>query len=347
MECVYARHNRRRLPLFQIETSICRDGDRMIVTKRALTRDAVGHIGDIVRASSLVRKNLLNGRVKLPADFQVDDSSVSFNFIRGVSLDQLLFEAFLDRDAFRFRDIVDDYAELLSKGFKTVDAPLLDERMRKVFGLTSVDELEGLGPYFALTMVDAVFENILVFDNDRFLIDNEWVFEVCLPVSFTLFRSLFYFYKVKYADFDINALVPFDAEMQRHGVDGRISKLFRRMDDGFQSHVFGDRAWCNYVQHYAKQRYSVPVLEQTIAHQRDVIGGMHDQIVHLDDVLRSKDTLIGEKDGLIREKDRILFDLMNSRGWRFVQWATRAFNIACPPGTRRRHLIASLLKLSV
>ncbi len=353
MDCIYAKLSRRRLPPFQVETTVCRDDGRLVVVKKALTSDASAHIAEIARASSLVRANIVGDRVKLPAESCPDDSSIVFEFVAGPSLDGLLFDAFLARDAERFRKIVDDYAELLSNSFRTVSAPSLDERMKQAFGLDSADRLEGMEPYFALTMIDAVFENILVCDGSFFLIDNEWVFEGSLPTSFTLFRGLFYFYKVKYADFDVDGLVSFDSEMERHGLSRERIELFRSMDDSFQKHVSGERERYDFVARYARQRYSVPVLEQTIAHQRDVIGEMHGQVVHLRDVvrdreqlIRSKDGLISEMDRLIREKDKLIAEMVNSRGWQFVQAATGAFNRVCPPGTFRRRIVARILKVS-
>ncbi len=360
MECVYARLNRRRLPPFQVETTICRDGGRLVVVKKALTSEAAAHIADIANASFLVRENIVGDRVKLPAEFRPDDSSIVFDFIPGTSLDGLLFDSFLARDAEGFRKVIDEYADLLANAFRTAGAPSLDERMKQAFGLDSDERLQGMGPYFALTMIDAVFENILVFEESFFLIDNEWVFEGSLPTSFTLFRSLFYFYKVKYADFDIDSLVSFDSEMARHGLTPERIELFRSMDDSFQRHVSGERSRYDSISRYARQRYSVPVLEQTIAHQRDVIGDMHGQIVHLRDVvqdrehmvrsmdalIRSKDGLISEMDRLVREKDQLIAQMVNSRGWRFVQAATGIFNRACPPGTLRRRIVARILKVS-
>lgn len=330
-ECVYAKYNRHRLPRFRIETTIQREGDRKIVVKRALTPEAVDHVRDVAQAYARIRENIAQECVRLPGGFRHEGCSVACDFIDAPSLDRLLLDAFLDRDASSFRKILDDYNALLKNAFRTVSEPAASERIKKVFGIAGEGELEGRGPYFALTMIDATFENILVRDGVFWMIDNEWVFEGSLPVSFVQFRSLFYFYKVKYADFGIDSFVPLEPELERLGLDAAAVEIYRRMDDCFQRYVFESEWRSCHKNRYIKHKYSLPDLEKTIEHQRGVIKEMHDQIVVLRDLIRDKDEIIG--------------GITNSRVCRFVQYVTRKLNAVFPQGTRRRRWVARLLKL--
>lgn len=324
MKPIYARYNRHRLPEFRIETSICAAEGKRIVVKKALSAEAVGHVRNIARAHSIMAGNIADDRIALPGGFRHNHASVAVDFIGGVSMDRFLFDALLERDAGRFRSVVDNYAVLLGNGFKTAGRAVLTENLKQVFGLSSEGELEGLEPYFAATAIDFLFENIFVHEGRHYVVDNEWVFEGSLPVSFVLYRSLFYFFKVKYADFGVDALVPFEAELERHGLNRGTVDLYRRMEECFQVYVFGGDRRSRRKSRYGKQRFSVTLMEQTIGRQRETIEDLRGQVV---------------------SRDEIISNIVNSRVWRFVDGIARMLNPLVPPGTRRRRLVARLLRM--
>ncbi len=308
MELLYAKYNRHRLPAFQIETSIWRDGDRKFVLKKALVPDALEHLQRLREQAAPIRRSLRGECLKLPEVAGVDAQTLRFDFVEGRSLDALLVNAFIEQDQARFMGIIADYQALLQNAFTTVPVPVLTDAMRQIFALTSLVEIEGLGPFLTPALVDLVFENIIVNGDRRYLIDHEWVFEGCLPVSFVLFRSLFYFY-AKNKAFGIDAWMPLSTVLERFAILPETVRRYRKMDEAFQSYVFGCERCYRYKERYAKYAYSVPWFLETIENQRKVIAVMQ-----------------------------------NSRGWQFVQKTGRLMDRCFPPGARRRRFLERILR---
>ncbi|MFH1969991.1 MAG: hypothetical protein ABIJ53_06700 [Verrucomicrobiota bacterium] len=308
MDLLYAKYNRHRLPPFQIETTIWRDRDRKFVFKKALGPDAVGHLQRLHEQAVPIRHSLHGDRLRLPEVTVIDEQTLRFDFVEGRSLDALLVSAFREQDKARFLGIITDYLALLNSAFATVPVPVLTEAMRQVFGLASPAELKGLGPFLTPALMDPVFENILVNGDRHYLIDHEWVFEGCLPVSFVLFRSLFYFYE-KNKELSLETWMPLAAVLERFALAPETVHRYREMDEAFQAHVFGRERCYRYKDRYAKYAYSVPWFLETIAYQRQVIDMMQ-----------------------------------NSRGWKFVQKTGRLMDTHFPPGTRRRRVLERILR---
>lgn len=319
MDLLYAKYNRHRLPPFQVETSIWRDGDRKFVLKKALASAAVGHLQRLHEQAAPIRHSLRGDRIRLPEVTVIDEQTLRFDFVEGRSLDALLVSAFLEQDKARFLGIIADYLALLNSAFTTVSAPVLTEAMRQVFGLASPAELDGLGPFLTPALVDLVFENILVDGDRHYLIDHEWVFEGCLPISFVLFRSLFYFYE-KNKTFGLEAWMPLTAVLERFALAPETVRRYREMDEVFQAHVFGRERCYRYKDRYAKYAHSVPSLLETIEHQRQVVQDYHAEIENMRQMMR------------------------NSVGWQVVQKTGRLMDRHFPPGTRRRRVLERILR---
>jgi len=215
--------------------------------------------------------------------------------------------------------------------------------LKNVFGSAVADDVAtSQTPCFAVSPIDAVFENILMCNSQAYLIDTEWVFEGCLPVSFVLFRSLFYFFKVKYVDFGIESFVPIQVVMDRYHLSEDITNCYRQIDDNFQTYVFGKKTYYEYKFQYVKDVKSVPLLEETIQHQREVVKQMHDQITELKDLVDFKQNEVQQVTQLVREKDKMISDIVTSHGWKFVQIVRRLLDIIAPAGTWRRRVVERL-----
>jgi len=315
MDLLYAKYNRHRLSAFQIETSIWREGDRKFVLKKALASDAIAHLRRLHEQAAPIRRSLRGDRLRLPEVAVVDGQTLRLDFAEGRSMDALLGDAFRERDQARFLGIIADYLALLNSAFTTVPVPVLTESMRQVFGLASAAELEGLGPFLTPALTDLVFENIIV-DGERYcLVDHEWVFEGCLPVSFVLFRSLFYFYEKNKA-FGLEAWLPLAAALERFALAPQAVRRYRAMDEAFQAYVFGSERCYRYKDRYAKYAYSVPWFLETIEHQRQVVRDYHARLTQM----------------------------QASDGWQFVQKIGRLKDKHFPPGTRRRRALERLLR---
>lgn len=329
MKTIYVRYNRHRLPPFQLETSIVGLNGAQSVVKRALTPAAKNHINTIRAGYELVRRSLKTERLVLPRLETCDDASISFQYIEGPSLDQVLFQAFRADDKQTFFRTIDDYAALLKDAFGFAEQPEISPRVREVFGAGDLSRLNPAGRWLPIAVVDAVFENIILRGAGAGLIDNEWIFAGALPLDFILFRSLFYFHKVKYSELGTESWVPFATLLARYQIQPEQAQKYFSMEENFQSYVYGPQRCYQYKQQYQKRRISIPSLEHTIEHQRAVVRKYHDEITRL----RAR----------LAERERVIAEMVNSIGWRLSQKIARGINGVCPPASRRRRVADRLL----
>lgn len=323
MNLLYAKYNRHRLPEFQIETTIWQDRGRKYVLKKALTAESVAHLRRLHEQAATIRHSLRGETLCLPELTLLDQQTLRFEFVEGRSLDELLFAACLKQDKQQFLSIVTDYLQLLKSAFVTVEQPVWAEALQRVFGLSSPADLAGLGPFLEPALADPLLENILVNGNRHFLIDHEWVFDGCLPVSFILFRSLFYFYEKNKA-FNLETWLPLAKLLEQFGLAGETVSRYRGMDEALQAHVFGRERCYRYKDRYAKYAFAVPSLLETIELQRAVVRKYHDAI---------------------QQGERALQEILNSYSWRLGRKITGVIDYLCPVGTRRRHALERLFAM--
>ncbi|MFA7158754.1 MAG: hypothetical protein WC299_05575 [Kiritimatiellia bacterium] len=328
MNVIFARYNRHRLPQFQIETSIVALNNAKVVVKKALGRASEAHIRAISDGYDLVRGSLNPGGLLLPNRMAYEKPAITFEYIEGESIDRLLLDAFRAGNRDAFIAIIDAYRALIEKAFRPPEARETGPKIAEVFGVQP-GILAAEGCWLPVGAIDAVFENIIRSGNKHYLIDIEWVFPGALPVDFVLYRSLFYFHQVKYFELGIDKRIGFEELLAHCGIKPGAAKLFREMDESFQSYVYGPERCYKFKENYLKRQVPLHSLEKTIEHQRDVVRKYHGEIVGMR--------------GEIAERDRIIGEIVNSFGWRLWQKISGAIAFVCPSGSRRRRAFDRLL----
>jgi hypothetical protein len=322
MKTLYARYNRHRLPSFQIETSIVGLNGSRFVVKKALTDEAKSHIAAMRSGYELVQRHLKSDNLILPRLEKFDDFSVSFQYIEGQSLDQALFQSFRAGDQSSFFRNIDNYCALLKESFGLTAPSTIHPKLAEVFGVTDQDKWGENTGWLPLALVDAMFENIILSGRSYYLIDNEWVFDGKLPFDFILFRSLFYFHKVKYFELGIEKWIPFADLTAHYRIKPAQAEKYLAMDDKFQGYVYGAERCYTYKEHYKKRQISIHSLESTVAHQREVVRKYHDAI------LRNEATIN---------------EMRNSFSWRIGRKITGVLNHLCPENSLRRKIMKRLI----
>lgn len=257
MKILYAKCNSHRRPPFRIVTTIV-EADGRYVEKRALTAEACGHIHSIRQGYERLQESLIDAGFKLPAILEAGDAFVRFAFIEGRSLDELLLQAVLEGDRPAFMDLLDVYHTRLRRSFRTIDHFLPAGEAAPIFRDIPTALLDKEGPFSYYSFLDPIFENIVVQGDDWYIIDNEWVFDGCLPVSFPFFRSLLIFYKAKYGPLGVDALIPFEELLDRYGIPEELQKVYYLIETNFQRYVDGpEREVTRYKLPYRKKRESI------------------------------------------------------------------------------------------
>ena len=250
---VYVKYNRTRQDRFQIKTEICReDGGRLSVRKTALCPKGRDHIRSFAEKYRLLSRQSAGVRLAEPA-ISEDGMCAEFPYLEGRTLAQLLSE--------KLRGPVkagDEAAEAIRRALNLVCggrsedlAPfcLTPDFMEVFQSLEELPEEETLKELladqsFTATNIDALFENMLVLDEQALslcAIDYEWVFLFPIPCGFLRWRVLNYFYSRSQSllggQTKREFLAAFAQEIPQRD---EILDLYEKMERGFQEYVHGE-----------------------------------------------------------------------------------------------------------
>lgn len=258
MKILYAKCNSHRIPPFRIVTTIVEKDESRYVEKRALTAEGCGHIRSIRQGYERLQDNLVNEGFKLPAILEAGEEFIRFAFIKGRSLEELLLQAALEADRPAFLDLLDRYHSRLRRSFRTIDHFFPAGEAASIFRDIPAGILDKQGPFSYFSFLDPIFENIVIQGDDWYIIDNEWVFDGCLPLSFPLFRSLLIFYKFKYGPLKVDSLITFGELLDRYGIPEDVQKVYYLIEANFQRYVDGpEPEVTRYKLPYRKKRESI------------------------------------------------------------------------------------------
>jgi hypothetical protein len=258
VKVLFVKYNRERKPKFQIETKIGLQGDSLVVTKRALTPEALEHIKTIYDNFLMLRRRCRGVSISTAT---LHEGEVVLEFIRGKSLEGFLIDAVLRRNREEFFVLLDRYVNFLKmfemgKG----DAPPRNDRLLEVFG-RPLENQDIRAPCMA--NLDLTFDNIIIDAEGNYrIIDYEWVFEFALPMEFLIYRSVKRF-NFKYREY-LEAFVALPEILAHVNIDVGSREAFDKMEEGFQEYVYGK---------YGRDRvYFIPA-----SYQRGIAKGADDQ----------------------------------------------------------------------
>jgi O-antigen biosynthesis protein len=242
LQPIYIKYSRNRFPQFQIETNIIQDNlHKRHVVKKALSEQANGHIEAIYQGYCWMKDAILDASINQPKIIEKKDHQIVFEFIDGKSLDNLLFQAFLDGEKIQYLQCVDRYHDLLFHSFKTVKEFCLTTNNEMFLENVDMDFIEREGVYFPHAFLDVVMDNILMTsDGKYYCIDYEWIIPTSIPVAFVFFRSLAGFYGFKYGEFNVEGFLPFTDLMNRYGITSSHLDQYAKIEKNFQRHVVGE-----------------------------------------------------------------------------------------------------------
>ena len=189
MKKIYSKITKERQKQFQIETAILKDGEKKLVSKKALLPEGEAHIQNMSRyyEAHKVNENLC------PSEL-VSEREITFDFLSGKSLCNELLEALDGRDEIRFMSLLKTYDEIIRENVTVERGEFTaSEEFKQVFGNVSFSgELE----YAKELNIDMTFDNIIKdqMDDHYKTIDYEWIFSFEIPLKFVIYRAVLAFY---------------------------------------------------------------------------------------------------------------------------------------------------------
>lgn len=239
-EINYSRYSNERSEGLRIRTDIL-DG---AVRKMAYDEKSEGHIQSLIKWEEKLNQQLtplefLNKEVCTNKILKSDKSSVTFEFIKGNSLEQLLDKLLSEGKQKEAKELLLEFCRQLYNQKELAEFKITPD-FEKVFGMLDEDRMkllsksENLKLAAPVTDIDMICQNVLIGDK-VFVIDYEWTFDFEIPVGYLIYRILFF-----YLEFQ-NRKACFEEDLYALlGIDEELKKLFARMETGFQQYVQGD-----------------------------------------------------------------------------------------------------------
>lgn len=180
-EIIYVKLNSNRSEKFQIYTDIVEMGREKKVRKRALSLQAKEHINRIY-LNSFVKQHphilFLKG--------EKENNGLVYDFLNSKSLDIEVNEMInkgKENDAIDIIDIFFGY--LFESAVKKSDYG--DNEFCQIFGNTLLkEELFCIKP----ANIDLILDNIYRINQEYIVIDCEWIFDIWIPITFIIWRSI-------------------------------------------------------------------------------------------------------------------------------------------------------------
>ena len=251
----FVKYNRTRKEQFQIKTVIAggETPDQWHVEKTALRPEGKAHICSFSEKFQALSRQY-QGLSFAEPEISPDGMTAVFPYLQGKTLAETLGEEIqggkaplealekamglvynVPTEYERPFDMTDAFRETF--GCLEQDPTLQDHGAKGNEEQTAVWVKEILaGPSYAVSNIDALFENMLVTAEGVFCLDYEWVYDFPIPVSFLKYRTLAYFYEKYESLMDYETMADFLTEFQ---ITPEMILVYQAMERGFQEAVHG------------------------------------------------------------------------------------------------------------
>lgn len=233
---IYSKYSNERAGQFRIRTDIVTDASgRKKVYKCALEPEGEAHIGHIHKAYGRLTEVYRNTAVAFCA-CEVSGNCVSFPFVEGKTLQEILEDAVEKKDGQAVGLILQEYIRRIGQGGGSIPFQATEEFCR-VFG----EQIPEGKPECALASdIDMIFSNILVREEAPWkedagwqVIDYEWTFDFPIPKAFILYRALYFAYYQIFSGTEWS--LPRLYEMAQ--ITEAQAVTFARMEEHFQNYL--------------------------------------------------------------------------------------------------------------
>jgi len=207
-----------RNPKYSLSTVIYEEKSKKYVKKTITTQEAYNHLQSFPLKRKQLEENLLNNKIKINRIIDMGSDFLTFEFIDGVSYENLMYEALNNNDVDKFQNLTREYANLVRTSFKLYDLSEvpdnIPDELHDVYAKYSSAFLKQ-GVPFDITPSNIIIKN----DGTYEIIDYEWNFSQPLPVEFVIFRGLYF------------SIIHFDSNALGHILHSKLLSSHMTLDD--------------------------------------------------------------------------------------------------------------------
>jgi len=188
---VFYTANPERADRFALETKIFVSGKDLVSEKRALSPESVPHLKQLVENYQTISDMKdLNRLIRVVPAISEGNDSVTFEYIKGDSVERLLLKALLQERSTEIVKIVDTMIKLIDCLPQVNINPEANTDYVKVFDNAYKDTRDCVEP----GLIDLNLDNIIIDSKGRWnLFDYEWLFSFPVPRLYLIQRFLWWF----------------------------------------------------------------------------------------------------------------------------------------------------------
>lgn len=228
---IYSKYSDERDVKFNIVTTIEEQDGKKIVYKKALQPEGLGHVQNMPVVCKELNELYRDTSLQMADCKSVYQDCVSFEYIKGRGLDNLLDEYLEQGNKIKVEETLLDYVEEVrianSKEIFHKSQEFVD-----VFGDAPI--IEGV-PATSIANIDMIVDNVLLTDEGKKVIDYEWTFHFQVPTQYIIYRLIHYFVCKS-----VKRLEMFRDELfDRVGISESQQIVYEEMERNFQDYVRG------------------------------------------------------------------------------------------------------------
>jgi len=247
MKVLYVKCNSTRIKKFQLKTVIYEEDGEKFVKKEALCKEAIPHLMQMKENYNRLNQTIVDPRIHFAKIISETGKSLTFEYIDGVSMEELFLQT-SKTDPDKSEKIIVDYISIVTHGFQTksFEHYKMEENYQSIFGESEYQKLDGHLCFSGISNCDLIPSNILYKEDKIYIIDYEWIFDLSVPVEYVIFRGLNLFH---------------EKDLLQKYVDVKIVDELSRAEDYFILQYILTKESFFQIQHdYLKN--SIPVLEE-------------------------------------------------------------------------------------
>lgn len=299
----YVSYGVTRKKEYRIKTIIEKD----FAYKTANSKEAENHISNIARNIEILKKSQINCLDKCE-----NNVIISKYLENAKSYDQILIEEY---DKNGLDSTIEKIKEFKIRIIDKLQSKI-DDEYETIFEKYNVNISEELKNKLTFTkngIIDLIFQNCLVKDNEIYSYDQEW-YEANVPLEFILYRAIFYFTELKKRQ---NISIIYDKLNLTEYLE-----IFEELENKIQKSIIDENIWnlhtkslkniggaTNFVENY----------ENIIARQKEHIENLENNVNQYIKGIEDLNKLIEEKDAGLVDYANQLRAISNSLSWKITK----------------------------
>jgi hypothetical protein len=236
MKILYVKSNNQRSKFYQLRTILYEKNGIKYIKKEAIRNEAIPHLKKMKDSYRLLNSQIKNSNIKLAKIIDETENSLTFEFIEGISAENLFIDAVNNG---REDEFLLEYRNKFKQGFNSKVNNIESEvEISKLFGNINILNLNKRANFNIFANIDFIFSNIIYQNDTMYIIDYEWVYECLVPFDFILFRAITYS-NTKYSMI----------------IDANTLEVYKSMEKHFQKNVVNDNeAFATISHRYQKDK---------------------------------------------------------------------------------------------